>query len=182
MLLDIRFGADGSEGLDLLRRLRGSGYQGLVCVVTGFLEPELVLRAVSVGADDFLVKGPRLDLVAAVRERIALGREGLLRRWAEGLESEEGLCRLLDLDPDQARLLRRYCDLGCPPLKDLAKDTGVTVAGLEQRIRRIKTRLGGGTLARAVALVTAASAFVYRALATLPADEVAAPRRGGFGK
>jgi len=60
MLLDLHL--DGDDGLEVLERLRASGYHGLAFVLSGDNSFAAAHRAARAGADGYLVKGPRLDL------------------------------------------------------------------------------------------------------------------------
>lgn len=45
-----------TNGVDLIRRIRGAGYDGPLIMVSGVREDRVVQRALDAGANDFLVK------------------------------------------------------------------------------------------------------------------------------
>ena len=62
ILIDIYLSEDERDGFDLLQQLRRDGYGKLAVLVTGDRSMALLFQAARAGANDFLVKNPRLDL------------------------------------------------------------------------------------------------------------------------
>ncbi len=75
ILLDYRL--PDCEGINLCRRLRDSGIDGLILLVTGVGREALVDKAFEAGADDYIVKGPGfMERIAdEVRARVEGGAE-----------------------------------------------------------------------------------------------------------
>lgn len=59
----------GESGLDLIRRVRGDGWDGLLIVVTAHGTVETAIEAVRAGADEFIQKPLRLDELSLVVTR-----------------------------------------------------------------------------------------------------------------
>ena len=66
VLLDPFLDGRTEDGLDLLQRVRYDGFGGKIVAVTGNPSLEMFIRCISAGADDFWVKGIKLDLVFEV--------------------------------------------------------------------------------------------------------------------
>lgn len=72
VLTDLRM--PGGEGVDAIRTLRSTGFEGRILVLTTYDTDRDIRASLAAGADGFLLKDtPRADLVRAVRD-LAAGR------------------------------------------------------------------------------------------------------------
>lgn len=68
ILTDVNLGPD--NGIDLVARLREDGYEGVIVIMTGYGTVESAVRAMKVGADDYLEKPVRLDELVILMTRL----------------------------------------------------------------------------------------------------------------
>ncbi len=68
VLTDVNLGPD--NGIDLVARLREDGYEGVIVIMTGYGTVESAVRAMKVGADDYLEKPVRLDELVILMTRL----------------------------------------------------------------------------------------------------------------
>lgn len=57
VLLDLSFGGAALKGLEVLRDIRGQGYNGVVIVMSTLSSSDVILECIRAGANDFLSKG-----------------------------------------------------------------------------------------------------------------------------
>jgi DNA-binding NtrC family response regulator len=130
LLLDIRLSPDARDrgGLDLLRKLRGTGSSVPAVMVTSLVELGEVREAMRCGAQDYVLKDELcpemlLPIVEAFRERLALRgevarlRERVERTW--GVGAIVGSSRVVD---NVRRLVKRVADANATVL--IRGDTG----------------------------------------------------------
>jgi two-component system response regulator AtoC len=72
ILTDVNLGSQ--NGIDLVERLRADGFDGAIIVMTGFGTVESAVRAMKVGADDYIQKPVRLDELSLLLERTLAAR------------------------------------------------------------------------------------------------------------
>ena len=72
MITDYNLGSD--DGVALVEEIRQAGFVGGIVVMTGFGSVELAVRAMKVGADDFLEKPVKLDELKSLIERLVEDR------------------------------------------------------------------------------------------------------------
>lgn len=90
----------GESGLDLIRRVRGEGFDGLIIVITAYGTVESAVEAVRAGADEFIQKPIRLEELGIVvnrglehrRLRGRLALQERLNRVASGAIEALGNC------------------------------------------------------------------------------------------
>lgn len=95
VLLDL--GLPDSNGLDAIQRIQDKGLQLPIIVLTGLSDEELAVRAISLGAQDYLVKG-RIDgdlLYRAIR--YAIERKKLILELHEALANVKKLSGMLPI-------------------------------------------------------------------------------------
>ncbi len=68
VLTDVNLGAE--SGIDFVEELRGLGYQGGVVVMTAFATVDDAVRAMKLGADDYLAKPVRLEELMIITQRL----------------------------------------------------------------------------------------------------------------
>lgn len=68
VLTDVNLGPD--NGIDLVAKLREDGFEGVIVVMTGYGTVESAVRAMKVGADDYLEKPVRLDELTILMTRL----------------------------------------------------------------------------------------------------------------
>ncbi|MBA2566018.1 MAG: response regulator [Gemmatimonadetes bacterium] len=78
LLLDLRM--PRRDGLGVVEQLRSEGEGLPILMLSGFGTPEVALRALQLGADDFLIKPFEPDVLAAHVHEILQRRECLRRR------------------------------------------------------------------------------------------------------
>jgi signal transduction histidine kinase len=125
----------GMDGLEVLRRIRGSQNEAEVIVITGHGDMDTAITALQHGASDFITKPVREDALllalGRAREKIAMARS--LREHTLDLERavEE---RTKELRLAQEGLLK----------KERLATVGETVTGLAHYIKNILNGLRGG--------------------------------------
>ncbi|MCW5767613.1 MAG: sigma-54-dependent Fis family transcriptional regulator [Phycisphaeraceae bacterium] len=72
ILTDVNLGC--GNGIDLVARLREEGFDGVIIVMTGYGSVESAVRAMRVGADDYLEKPVRLDELGILVNRLLTAR------------------------------------------------------------------------------------------------------------
>ena len=68
VLTDVNLGSE--SGIDFVEELRGQGYRGGVVVMTAFATVDDAVRAMKLGADDYLAKPVRLEELKIITERL----------------------------------------------------------------------------------------------------------------
>ena len=68
VLTDVNLGAE--SGIDFIQELREQGYAGSVVVMTAFATVDDAVRAMKLGADDYLAKPVRLEELMIITERL----------------------------------------------------------------------------------------------------------------
>lgn len=68
VLTDVHLGQD--SGIDYIQELRDSGYAGGIIVMTAYATVDDAVRAMKLGADDYLPKPVRLDELMLITERL----------------------------------------------------------------------------------------------------------------
>ncbi len=137
----------GLDGLELMQRLRASGFQGPVVVMTAHGDVSTAVRAMKAGAVDFIEK-PFDDDVLLATISAALDLSG-----ASGVTAEAA-ARVAALSPREREVLDLLI-MG-KPNKAIARDLGLSPRTVEIHRARLMTRLDVGSLAEAVRLAVRA--------------------------
>jgi DNA-binding NarL/FixJ family response regulator len=161
ILLDLNLGKDAPTGLDCLRWLPEFDHRGAVCMLTGYLSPELLHDALLLGADDYLLKSER-HLKAEVARLVELGRLPKEQRPQYSTIAAPGFLRSLRLRANQIDLLAKMVEQGFPRDGDLAESLGVGAKALAERLARIEARFGACTRSQLVRYLDVLSGFVRR--------------------
>lgn len=129
LLLDIHMGNDEMDGLDFLHQSRLDSYEGVAVVFSSDSSAEQAFRAVSAGANDFLLKGKFIDIPFEVSRLLRIyefRRISDLRPSSEAI-SEIGFFRSYGLSTAEIDVLTEFCRMGrFPPFKELALELDMT--------------------------------------------------------
>lgn len=161
VLLDLNLGKGAPTGLDCLRWLPETGHQGTVCMLTGYLSPELLHQALLLGADDYLLKCEG-HLKSEVARLVELGRLPKEQRPQYATIAAPGFLRSLQLRASQIDLLAKMVEQGFPRDRELAESLGVGAKALAERIARIEHRFGVCTRSQLVRYLEVLSGYVRR--------------------
>jgi DNA-binding NtrC family response regulator len=166
----------GESGMDLIRKVRGDGFEGLIIVITAYGTIETAVEAVRSGADEFIQKPIRLEELSVVlsrglenrRVRGQLALQERLNRVSAGtteaLGSSEPWKRTLSL-------ASRYSTLKAPDSRNTGELPTILLLG--------ETGSGKGVLARYIhdcdsAPGASSKPFVHVNCAALPANLIEA--------
>jgi len=89
IILDIRMpGMDGISLLKEIRKIQGDGEKSMVVIITGYASEDVPIKAIKLGADDYIMKPFELDdFLHSVNKNIRLCRlEKEKRRYLEELK------------------------------------------------------------------------------------------------
>jgi DNA-binding NtrC family response regulator len=186
VLTDYNLGPD--DGVAHVGRMREDGFAGGVVVMTGFGSVELAVRAMKLGADDFLEKPIKLDELKATVERLAADQSARRKlRFYERLERraverERPLGRSVPWAQTMS-LAERLAGIPLAPKADNSRAPG----GVLPTILLLgETGAGKGVIARHVheAAGDAGAPFVHINCSALPAQlvegELFGHERGAF--
>jgi RNA polymerase sigma factor (sigma-70 family) len=145
LILDVRL--PGMSGLQLLEELRRRGYELPTIMLTGHPDVKIAVRALKVGAFDFLEKPlgdqPLLDLVNQAIERSR-------RRREESIEKNRARSLVRALSPRERDVLRLLVDGKAN--KEIADVLGLSTRTVEGHRGRLADKLRVGSLAEMVRL------------------------------
>jgi two-component system CheB/CheR fusion protein len=149
LLLDAHL--PGMSGLDLLTRLRETGDQLPVVMITGASATTLAVQAMKAGASDFIEKPiGREDLIASIDRALAQSRDsGLAAAWRD---TAKGLMATL------TGREREIMDLVLAghPSKNIAADLGISQRTVENHRASVMHKTGAKSLPALVRLALAA--------------------------
>lgn len=153
LLLDVRM--PGMDGLELLDRLNNSGNELPVVVMTGHGDVPLAVRAMKLGALDFIEK-PLTDTVLrnAVRTMIAYEEE----RHERASEQQEIDRRLTQLTPRERDVLEKLV-LG-QPNKVIAYELDISARTVEVHRARVMEKMQAKSLSHLVRMALQAGVEV----------------------
>lgn len=145
VLTDVRM--PGLDGIELLRRLKESGFLGPVVIMTAHGEVATAVQAMKAGAADFIEK-PFDDeaLLATISTALDAAK-------ASGAAAEAA-ARIAALSPREREVLEHLV-MG-KPNKAIARDLGLSPRTVEIHRARLMTRLDAGSLAEVVRLAVRA--------------------------
>jgi CheY-like chemotaxis protein len=161
ILLDLNLGKGAPTGLDCLRWLPETGHKGTVCMLTGYLSPELLHQALLLGADDYLMKCES-RLPAEVARLVGLGRLPREQRPQYATIADPGFLHTLRLNVNQINLLVKMVEQGFPRDGELAETMGVGAKVLADRLARIEARFGASSRRQLVRYLDVLSDYVRR--------------------
>ncbi|MCP4614596.1 MAG: response regulator transcription factor [Planctomycetes bacterium] len=163
IILDIHLCDDNIDGIETIRTIRNNGYNGIICMLTGDTNPDMLFQAAVAGADDYIIKGPTCNLVDEI--------EYLFTRRIENSENKSEMTTILDnaflrsirLSEEQTKLLSDFAILEYPSVKELACKMGISETSLWKRLSRIRDKLGMDCMTQITHLLTTLSIFRIRA-------------------
>jgi len=155
ILLDIHLRSDDVGGIECLRRIRATGYQGTVCMFTGDPSPEMLLTALIAEADDYIVKPIKgFDLVEEIKQLLDLGRTQVQQNSGFYAVLEPVYLRSRGITETQLQLLSEYASAGFPREKTLAEQMGRTENAIWKQFHQIRDLLGLETNAQLAHILT----------------------------
>jgi len=149
VLTDVRM--PGMDGVELLRRLRESGFSRPVLVMTSHGDISLAVGAMKAGAFEFIEK-PFDDeaMLAAVRAALAVREDRPAAREEARPEIADAAARIATLSPREREVLNLAME--GKSSKVIAHELGLSPRTVEVHRLRLMARLGVGSLAEAVRL------------------------------
>jgi DNA-binding NarL/FixJ family response regulator len=120
--------------------VRFRGYKGSIALISTSPTPENLYRAAQAGANDFLVKGRKLNIVSETRRLIENGSQIEDSAWSPELVTQLGFLRSVGLSNSEVILLAEFAH-GFPRRKELAKRLRRTENSLYKTFSRIYGKL-----------------------------------------
>ena len=141
---------EGEDGIDLVRRLREDGFEGVVIVMTAFGTIQNAVTAMKLGADDYLQKPLSLEELVLLIDRLLENRKlrrrlSLYQRLELNRESGVGVIGESPVWKETLRLAER---LASAPVLARSKNGSVTGGALPAILILGETGAGKGLLAR----------------------------------
>lgn len=151
---------DDLDCLECVNVMRRSGFDGLVCIMTGDGSPASLINSAIAGVDSYFVKGAQSKLMREI-ERLLKTREPREMRGGGDFNAIlDGIfLRSLGLAENQIDLLWKIHLRGYPDEKGLAYEIGIDPNTLTKRLSRIKKKLGLDNMRQVAQLMTALSVF-----------------------
>ncbi len=156
-LVDIHLGGE-HDGLDFLQSIRNGGYMGKAVVISGDTSREQFFRAALAGADDFLLKGPHVDVGKEVI-RFLDGKDA--PEQAKMTVSELGYLRTFGLSPREIEVLEEFCD-GFPRYREFAERIDKPERQVRKLFSRVLSKLGLENLSQLAHVLTVCSFMLTR--------------------
>jgi DNA-binding NarL/FixJ family response regulator len=152
LLVDIHLGGR-EDGLDFLRAARERGFDGLAAVISGDSSPAEFFRAAMGGANDFLVKGIRLDLGAEVKRILSQGALDAGGEFRPENVADLGYLRTIGLTHREIEILAEFA-IDFPRYKDLSARLQQSEGQIRKAFSRICVKLGIDNLPQLTHLLT----------------------------
>lgn len=152
ILTDIRM--KGLDGIELLRRLRATGHAIPVIVMTGYGDVQLAVKAMKLGAADFLEKPFDGDVLLEVV------RSALLPKWLDAAKSGWGAdltSRLASLSQREAQVLN--CLVNGQTNKEIAREFDLSPRTVEVYRAKLMSKMRACSISELVRLAIKAGAF-----------------------
>lgn len=149
VLTDVNLGAE--SGIDFVEELRDQGYQGSVVVMTAFATVDDAVRAMKLGADDYLAKPVRLEELLIMTQRlIDQQRESRqLRLYKRMRQSDQVNDRPIGSSPAWLKALELAERLAKIPVVNRTQDLGSSSGGAVTTVLITgETGAGKGVLAK----------------------------------
>jgi len=144
VLLDGRL--PGLAGIDVLEQARGGGFRGQVVMMTAYGELETAVRAMKLGAYDFITKPFQLEKMRKVIENALESRRLATaeRRWAETQAQSDPFTDFVGESPRMKELFAKVLKIGASQAATVLIQ-GESGAGKELVARAIHRATGGAT-------------------------------------
>lgn len=146
---DVNLGAE--SGIDFVEELREQGYQGVVVVMTAFATVDDAVRAMKLGANDYLAKPIRLDeLLIMTQRQIEQQRESRhLRLYQRMHQSDHANDRPIGSSPAWLKAIELAERLAKIPVVNRTQDLGSSSGGAVTTVLITgETGAGKGVLAK----------------------------------
>jgi DNA-binding NarL/FixJ family response regulator len=140
-LVDIHLD-DGKDGLELIREVREKGFRGKAVVFTGDGAPELYMRAAMTGANDFIVKSPRIDVGKELVRVLAEPTAEPDASWVTRSVNDVAYLRTIGVTNREREILGQWAKLAFPPMKILADHVGKAEGQVRKMFCDVYTKLG----------------------------------------
>ena len=142
----------GMNGLELLKRLRDTGYRLPAIMITGNSDVPMAVEAMKAGASDFIEKPVgRDDLLASIERALEQSRDsGKLSAWRETAAGY-----ITSLTPRQRQIMEMV--LAGQPSKNIAADLGISQRTVENHRASIMRKTGSKSLPALARLALAAA-------------------------
>jgi len=149
LLLDVRL--PDANGIDLLEQLMGRNYTAPVIVITGHGDVPMAVKAMRIGAADFIEKPFETESLLQSIERALDGRDRAEHQHALALEARAALETLTPRETDvmQQLIIGR-------PNKIIAYELGLSPRTVEVHRARIMKKTSAGSLSRLVRMAISA--------------------------
>ena len=131
----------GNQGLDFVATIRRQGFSGQLAVTTKDPSADLCYRAARTGANDFLVKGPHLDITAHAC-RLTENRPLRDTRWRPETILATGLFASLGVTHCELKVLEEFAR-GFPKQQDIAARLNKDQVYVRKVFSRIYKKLEG---------------------------------------
>ncbi len=141
ILIDVSLDAHLRGGLDFVKDLRGNQYCSKVAISSSDPSPDLFFEALCAGADDYLVKGPNLDLGAEVTRLLKPSKRAGSSSFRPENLGEIGFFRSQGITRLEMNILIIFAN-GFPRHHEIARQTGRTEAYIRKVFSRIYDKLG----------------------------------------
>lgn len=152
ILTDIRM--QGLDGIELLQRLREAGHKVPVIVMTGHGDVPLAVKAMKLGATDFLEKPFDGDVLVKV-VRSAFQPEALIA--AADAQSAELMSRLASLSERESQVLRGL--VNGQTNKEIAREFDLSPRTVEVYRAKLMTKMQAGSISELVRFAIKAGAY-----------------------
>lgn len=149
VLTDVNLGAE--SGIDFIEELRGQGYQGAVVVMTAFASVDDAVRAMKLGADDYLAKPVRLEELMIITDRLIeqLRTSRHLRLYQRMRQVDQASNRPVGKSPAWVKTLELAERLAKIPVVNRTADLGSASGGAVTTVLITgETGAGKGVLAK----------------------------------
>ena len=140
ILIDVHLRGEVDSGVALLSALREDGFNGLIAVTTHDPSAEEFLEVVRAGANDYLVRGPKLNIVGEVVELLEQTRWADRSSWHPDVIAKLGFFRTLGLTKREIEILVEYAR-DFPRQRELAQRLGKAEAQLRKSFSQIYQKL-----------------------------------------
>jgi len=145
VLLDVRLG--DMDGIDALRRLRETGVESRVAVITASRDPADLQAALRAGADGYLLKSAEPHALLAQLRRVAAGQmvlaDGLAESLARSIRDDRGRREAMELTGLTARerQILECIAAGHSNLK-IAAELEISDATVKVHVKHVLKKLG----------------------------------------
>ncbi|MDD5306863.1 MAG: response regulator [Deltaproteobacteria bacterium] len=167
LFVDIHLGGR-EDGLEFLRKARARGFDRLAAVISGDSSPSEFFRAAMGGANDFLVKGTRLDLGKEALRILSRGELDAGGEFRPENVADLGYLRTIGLTERDIEILTEFA-VDFPRYKDLAHRMQQTEGHIRKTFSRICTTLGIENLPQLTHILTVCGMYArWSALSAEP--------------